>query len=132
MAQNSNKNLSHSGSQELHLMWLCFLVHMCKMMIYPAIFFHFFQNSNFSCLSKFINKCQKVILRYAPPSSHVCDFSDNHWQKLWEKLLFGQFCVSTSFQLLTVLRTVSKTCVRLCYGFTALCRGRRGIFKHTF
>ena len=36
--------------------------------------FSFFQKSDFSGFSKFINKCQKEILRCAPPSSHVCDF----------------------------------------------------------
>ena len=43
-------------------------------MISPAIFFHFFQHSDFSGFSNFINKCQKEILRCAPPSSRVCDF----------------------------------------------------------
>ena len=32
------KILSHSVSRELYLIWLCFLEHMCKMMISPAIF----------------------------------------------------------------------------------------------
>ena len=36
--------------------------------------FSFFQNSDFSGFSKFINKCRKEILRFAPPSSHVCHF----------------------------------------------------------
>ena len=31
-------------------------------------------------------------------------FSDNQWQKLWEKLVFGQFRVSASFPFLTMLR----------------------------
>ena len=34
---------SHCISQELYIIWLWFLVHMCKMMISPAIFFHFFK-----------------------------------------------------------------------------------------
>ena len=37
-------------------------------------FFSFFQNSDFLGFSKVINKCQKEILRCAPPFSHVCDF----------------------------------------------------------
>ena len=41
---------------------------------YLQQFFSFSQNSDFSGFSKFINKCQKEILRSAPPSSHVCDF----------------------------------------------------------
>ena len=32
--------LSHSISQGMYVIWLCFLVHLCKM-IYLAIFFHF-------------------------------------------------------------------------------------------
>ena len=42
--------------------------------IYDIYVFPFFQNSDFSGFSKFINKCQKEVLRFAPPSSHVCDF----------------------------------------------------------
>ena len=42
MAQNDKKlSLSHSISQELYLVRLWFLVHFCKMMIPPAIFFIF-------------------------------------------------------------------------------------------
>ena len=40
-------------------------------------FFSFFQSFVFSGFSKFVNKCQKEILRCAPPSSHVCDFLPN-------------------------------------------------------
>ena len=44
------KSLCNSVSQELHFIWLWLLVHMCKMMISPAIFFlffHFFKILNF-------------------------------------------------------------------------------------
>ena len=40
---NLQKIISQSISQEPCLIWLCFLVHMCKMMISPAIFFSFFK-----------------------------------------------------------------------------------------
>ena len=74
------KKLSHSVSHELYLTWLWFLAQMCKMMIPPAfIFFNFYQNSDFSGFLKFINKCQKEILRCAPPSSHLCDFFLKKW-----------------------------------------------------
>ena len=56
----------------------------------------------------------------------------NQWQKLWEKLLFGKFCVSTPFSHLTMLRTMSKSCVKLCYGFATLYRGRGGILNTLF
>ena len=47
MAQNENKFcLSHSVSQEPCIIWLRFLVHMCKIMISPANFF-IFQNFDF-------------------------------------------------------------------------------------
>ena len=47
MAQNDKKFcLSHSVSQELYIIWLWFLVHMCKMTIPPAIF-SFFQKIDF-------------------------------------------------------------------------------------
>ena len=58
--------------------WL--LLHMCKM-VCPANCF-IFQKSDFSGFSKFINKCQKEILRCAPPSSDGCDF----FVKLWLSL----------------------------------------------
>ena len=42
MALNYKKVcLAYSLSQEPHLIWLSFLVHMCKMMIFPGIFFIF-------------------------------------------------------------------------------------------
>ena len=68
------KILSHSVSQELYLILFWFLVHICKMMIFPSIFVSCFQISDFSGFSELINKCQKEILRCAPTSSHVCDF----------------------------------------------------------
>ena len=43
MAKNDLKKLSHPIYQELYLIWLWLLLHMCKMMISPAIFFHFFK-----------------------------------------------------------------------------------------
>ena len=46
IAQNDKTNLSHSVSQELYLIWLWFLVHMCKMMISPAICFSFLGHSH--------------------------------------------------------------------------------------
>ena len=47
MAQNNKKfSLSHSVSQELYIIWLWFLVHMCKMIICRN-FFIFFQNFDF-------------------------------------------------------------------------------------
>ena len=38
-------------------------------------FFFIFSKFCFFGFSKFTNKCQKQIMRCAPPSSHLCDFS---------------------------------------------------------
>ena len=44
MVQNYKKFCpSHSISQELYIIWLSFMVHMCKMIISPDVFFHFFK-----------------------------------------------------------------------------------------
>ena len=77
MTQNNKKKLSHSISQELYLLWLWVSVHICKM-ISPANFF-IFSKVWFLDFPKFINKCQKEILRCVPPSSHMCDFSVKLW-----------------------------------------------------
>ena len=44
IAQNDKRFfLSHSLSQEPYIIWLSFMVHMCKMIISPGVFFHFFK-----------------------------------------------------------------------------------------
>ena len=35
--------LSHSISEEPYIIWLSFMVHMCKMVISPGVFFHFYK-----------------------------------------------------------------------------------------
>ena len=57
----------------------CGFWYTCVKWWYLQQIFSFFQKPDFSGFSKFINKCQKEILRCAPPSSHVCDF----FVKLW-------------------------------------------------
>ena len=64
MAQNDKQFcLSHSVSQELYIMWLWFLVHMCKMMISPAIFV-ISQNFDFCSFLRGI-KGQKISVCFA-------------------------------------------------------------------
>ena len=42
MVENDKKLcLSHSISEEPYIIWLSFMVHMCKMVISPGVFFHF-------------------------------------------------------------------------------------------
>ena len=41
--------------------------------------FSVFQKSYFLVFSNFTNKYQKEILRYVPPSSHICDFLVKIW-----------------------------------------------------
>ena len=106
---NWQKNLSHSASQELYLIWFWFLVHTCKKMISPAIFFLFLQNSDFSDFSKYINKCQKQILRCAPPSSHVCDFIFS--QSNFSRRFLIRFLISFWYSL---PHGISFTCGKLC------------------
>ena len=61
--------LRNSTSYDFRFWYTC-----VKWLYLQQFFFSFFQNSDFSGFSKFINKCQKEIVRCAPPSSHVCDF----------------------------------------------------------
>ena len=63
---------------------------------YLQHFFSFSQNSDFSGFSKFINKCQKEILRCAPPSPYVCDF----FSVFLSFFLFFSFPVFLSFAVL--------------------------------
>ena len=75
MVENGNTNLSHSVSQELYLIWLWFLVHICKMLIPPAIFFSlFFQNFDFRVFQSSSINAKRRFWGVPPPSSHVCDF----------------------------------------------------------
>ena len=80
------KILSHAISQELYLMWLWFLVHICKM-ISPAFFFIFFKILIFSFFSKFINKshllkmCVIFVILYHFFSSRKDLASHLHLQK---------------------------------------------------
>ena len=44
MVQNDKKFcLSRSRSQEPYIIWLSFMIHMCKIIISPGVFFHFFK-----------------------------------------------------------------------------------------
>ena len=52
MAQNDKKScLSHFISRELYMIWLSFMVHLCKRMISPGVFFFSF------FFSKFLSFC---------------------------------------------------------------------------
>ena len=42
-----NLCLSYSISQDPYIIWLSFMVHLCKIMISPYVFFTFFSNFNF-------------------------------------------------------------------------------------
>ena len=128
------RKLSHSISQELYLIWLWFLVHVCKMMISPAIFFLFFQKSDFSGFSKFINKCQKEILRCAPLSSDVFDFF-NTWMivvlfysiKSWIRIVWACYIAGQSFVYIYVFHKFTEMFVKKfllvphCYSYKWFC-----------
>ena len=70
---NDKKKLSHhSVSQELYLIWLWFLVLMCKMMISPAILFHFFfQNFDFQVFQS-LSINAKTNFWVVPHLLHMC------------------------------------------------------------
>ena len=60
MVQNDKKFcLSHSISQEPYIIWLSFVVHICKMMISPVVFFHYFKYRIFQIVSGV--KEQKIV-----------------------------------------------------------------------
>ena len=58
--------------------------------------------------------------------------SDNQWQKLWQKLLFEEFCVSTPFSLFTMSRNNEQNLRQVKLRFDKIVLGRRGILKHNF
>ena len=73
----------------------------CKLMISPKAFLSIFFKKMQHCFLnkylffKFISKYQKDILRCAPLSSHVCDFSVStfYLYLIWVKVLFESRCV---------------------------------------
>ena len=73
MAQNDKKSCLTLYLTD-HTSYDCGFWYTCVKWWYLQQFFSLFQKSNLSGFSKFINKCQKEILRCVPPSSHVCVF----------------------------------------------------------
>ena len=61
-------------SQEPYIIWLSFMVHLCKMVISPGVFFLHFFNIWIFWVFRGLNKGQKEIPRFTQPSSHLCDF----------------------------------------------------------
>ena len=59
-------------------------------------------------------------------------FSDNQWRSEWERLVFGQFCFSIPFPLLTMLRNNEQNCVKRCYVLTKFWRWRGEILNTLF
>ena len=53
----------------------------------------------------------------------------NQSPALWEKLQFGQFCFFINFPFLTISKTMTNSCVQLCYRFATLFRVRGGILN---
>ena len=98
MAQNEKKSCLTSYLRNC-TSYDCGFWYTCVKWWYLQQFFSFFQKSDFSVFSKFINKCQNEILRCAPPSSNVCDF----FVKLW--LILSQLELS---------RTGLPKCTRNC------------------
>ena len=77
MAQN-DKKLSHSISQEVYIIWLWFLVLMCKMMISP---YKFFISSNFWFSGLLVGKKDKKWPKMTIQSHYV--FQEPYFIGLW-------------------------------------------------
>ena len=78
MAQNNKKVCLTSYTWNC-TSYDCDFWYTCIKWWYLQQIFSCFQKSDFWSFSKFMNKCQKKILRCAPPFSHVGDF----FAKLW-------------------------------------------------
>ena len=75
----NNKNICLTSYLRNCTLYDCGFWYTCIKWWYLHQIFSFFQKSDFSDFSKFINKDQKETLRCVPPSSHVCDL----FVKLW-------------------------------------------------
>ena len=83
MAQNDKKILCNSLSQELYFIWLWLLVHTCKMMTSPAIFFSFFKILIFQVFqSSSINSKRKFW--GLPHLLHTCVIF-HLWSCIWKE-----------------------------------------------
>ena len=71
------------------------------------------------------------LLQYVLPLA-LLQHTYNQRQKLWKKLLFGQFCVSTLFPLLTMLRNNDQKLRQAMLWVRNIVKGKRGNFKHIF
>ena len=75
VAQNDKKiSLTYTWHLRNCSSYDCVFWYTCVKWWYLQHFFSFFQKSDFPAFSKFISEWQMEILRYTPPSSHVCDF----------------------------------------------------------
>ena len=97
----------------------CGFWYSCKIIISSNLVFPFFQNSHFSGFSKFINKCQKEILRCAPLSSNVCDFIYT-WMililfnsiKSWIRFVWACYIAGQSFVYIYVFHKFTEMFVK--------------------
>ena len=62
----------------------------CNIVNIKVLFFYWPTSTVFfnNLLFKFMNKCQKEMVRCAPPSSHVCDFFNNRKSTVCNLLFF--------------------------------------------
>ena len=91
---------------------------------------HPFQNSD--VMDNFIHSiwCKRSNCKILRLIFHI--FSDNLWQKSWEKLLFEYFWVSTPFSLLAMLRNNEQKLHQAMSWVRNIVDGQRGNFKNTF
>ena len=53
-------------------------------------------------------------------TSNFADFSNNQWQKVWEKMLLGHFVFLSPSPSEQCWGTMSKASIKQCYGFATL------------
>ena len=112
MVQNDKKFCpSHSISQEPYIIWLSLMVHMCNMIIPPAVFFHFFKilifwvvrvekGKKWSKMTKNSVCCARYLRNHI---SDNCGFWYTHvkWWYLWQIFSFFKILIFGVFDMFT-------------------------------
>ena len=79
-------------------------------------------------VTKLVILCERHKFCFHRKTKRTLKKSYNQCQKLWEKLLFGQFCISAAFPLLTILRKNEKKLRQAMLWGVQHCIGGEGEF----
>ena len=79
-------------------------------------------------------KISKLLQKYLTGLSQHLFFARSYsqWQNSWERLLFGQFCVSTPFPLLTMLKNNEQKLRQALLWVRNIVKWERGTLKTLF